>query len=116
MTMSDTSGDLLDPSRLADIVDGDIELEADFVDLYLRVAAEHLVEMRARLTDGRDWSGAAHALKGASLNLGAVRVGRLAQTAEHAPPSAECLAELSAALEATRGAFAARTSYNHQSK
>ena len=57
-------------------------------------------EMRQSL--GGDWSRPAHALKGASANIGALEVARLAAEAEHATPSAERLARLDQAVAAVR--------------
>ena len=55
-----------------------------------------------RLAGGGGWAKAAHALKGASANIGAAAVARLAEEAEHGGPSTDRLARLDAALEAVR--------------
>ena len=64
--------------------------------------------MRTALASGGDWRRTAHALKGASANLGANATARLAEAAEDAAPSPEMLAELAEAVEAVRAYFRAR--------
>jgi hypothetical protein len=65
--------------------------------------------MRVAVVEGGgDWSRAAHALKGASGNIGAVEVARLAAEAEAAAPDPERLAGLEAALDAVRRFFRGR--------
>ena len=54
---------------------------------------------------GGDWSQPAHALKGASANIGATELARLTAEAEHARPSPRRLAEIEQALDAVRGFF-----------
>ena len=58
--------------------------------------------MRGALGGGDGWSKAAHALKGASANIGAVAVARLAEEAEHDNPSTDRLTRLDMALDAVR--------------
>lgn len=91
--------------RLSAFTDGDPQLEQELASLYLATAGVYLAEMRAALRDGRDWGGPAHSLKGASVNIGAVEMARLAEDAEAAAPSPEGLARLERALEAARRFF-----------
>ena len=58
--------------------------------------------MRGASNGGDGWARAAHALKGASANIGAAAVARLADEAEHGGPSDDRLARLDAALEGVR--------------
>ncbi|MCB1882968.1 MAG: response regulator [Geminicoccaceae bacterium] len=99
----------VDLARLLDMSDGDIQLEREILALYLTTAARYLREMRGALDDDDDaWEGAAHALKGASRNVGAVVVGDLADEAEHAAPSSEMVRKIEAALRASHEYLARR--------
>lgn len=89
--------------RLTSFTDGDAQLERELASLYLATAGAYLDEMRAAIGGGAGWSRAAHALKGASANIGAAMLARLAAEAEHGEASTERLARLEAALEAVRG-------------
>ena len=91
----------LDIERLTSFTDGDLQLERELTTLFLSTADVYLDEMRRSLGGG-DWSRPAHALKGASANIGALEVARLAAEAEHATPSAERLARLDQAVAAVR--------------
>ena len=64
--------------------------------------------MRGALEAGGDWAKPAHALKGASANIGATELARLAAEAEHAVRPRDRLAELEEALDAVRGFFRQR--------
>jgi HPt (histidine-containing phosphotransfer) domain-containing protein len=92
-------------AHFASFTDGDPQLERELSSLYLATADLYLAEMRAALSGGGDWSRAAHALKGASANLGAVDMARLAAEAEMMPPDAERLAALTDTLAAVRQFF-----------
>lgn len=92
----------LDLERLTGFTNGDRELEQELTTLYLSTAADCLGEMRRSLASRGDWSRPAHALKGASANLGAVEMADLAATAEHTAPCAEQLRALETGLEAVR--------------
>lgn len=94
--------------RLTSFTDGDPQLEHELGALYLATATLYLREMRAALVAGSDWSRTAHSLKGASANLGAEEVARLAAAAEHARPTQEALAELEQAVMAVRDFFRQR--------
>ena len=96
-----------DLERLNAFTDGDPKLERELTSLYVASASHYLEEMRAALGHGSGWSSAAHALKGASANIGAGVVARLAENAEHATPSAEGLASLEQAFAAVRDFLAA---------
>lgn len=85
--------------RLLSFTDGDGQLERELSSLYLSTASLYLQELRGSLGDGAAWERAAHALKGASANIGAEEVARLAAEAEHAAPSPELLARLAAAID-----------------
>jgi CheY-like chemotaxis protein/HPt (histidine-containing phosphotransfer) domain-containing protein len=96
-------------AHFTSFTDGDPQLERELSSLYLATADLYLDEMRAAVAEGGgDWSRAAHALKGASGNIGAAEVARLAAEAEAASPDAERLAGLEAALEAVRHFFRGR--------
>ena len=98
----------VDQERLSSFTDGDEQLERELASLYLATAALYLDQMRTALATGGDWRRTAHALKGASANLGASATARLAEAAEDAAPSPEMLAELAEAVEAVRAYFRAR--------
>lgn len=88
--------------------DGDVQLERELGSLYVATAGAYLAEMREALAAGRPWDRPAHALKGASANIGAVEVAALAAEAERSAPSEEQLGRLAEALEAVRRFFEAR--------
>jgi two-component system sensor histidine kinase/response regulator len=92
----------LDLARLASFTEGDRELERELTALFLSTAAGYLAELRRCLAGDGDWSSSAHSLKGASANIGAVEMARLAAEAEHAAPAPERLARLELALDAVR--------------
>ncbi|MEK0081756.1 response regulator [Benzoatithermus flavus] len=94
--------------RLLAFTDGDLQLEQELVSLYLATAGVYLDEMRMALDGGADWNRPAHGLKGASDNIGAVEMARLAAAAEMAPPSPAELARLEQALAAVRRFFRER--------
>lgn len=60
---------------------GNKDLEAEVLDLYERQSVILLGRIEAA-ADERTWREAAHALKGSSLGIGAVRVARCAATVE----------------------------------
>lgn len=90
---------IIDADHLKSFTDGDKDLEAELADLYLTTARRYLTGMRAALEEERAWSGDAHALKGASSNLGACRVAALAKAAESEAPSSARLEVLQLAVE-----------------
>jgi len=90
------------------VIDMSHVIAGPLASLYLATAALYLDQMRTALATGGDWRRTAHALKGASANLGASATARLAAAAEDAAPSPEMLAELAEAVEAVRAYFRAR--------
>jgi len=64
--------------------------------------------MKEALTEERPWSAEAHALKGASANLGAVRLAALARKAEFSSPSDDQIQAIEAALADVQTFFAKR--------
>jgi CheY-like chemotaxis protein/HPt (histidine-containing phosphotransfer) domain-containing protein len=95
-------------AQLSSFTGGDDQLERELGSLFLATAAVYLGEMRTALAARTDWSQPLHALKGASANIGAAELARLAADAEHVVPSPGRLAEIEGALEAVRGFFRAR--------
>lgn len=76
----------LDRDRLCELTDGDAEFQRELLDLYKSTTKTILAELRASLSAG-DAGGMArdaHALKGASLSIGAL-------------PMAKCAAEIESA-------------------
>jgi CheY-like chemotaxis protein len=92
----------IDLERLSSFTDGDAQLERELTSLYVATATVYLDEMRAALGGGDGWTKAAHPLKGASANIGATAMARLAEEAEHAPCSVAWLDRLDESLEAVR--------------
>jgi len=99
---------VLDLEHLQGFTDGDRQLESELGALYLSSAGIYLEQMRDSLAKGASWRESAHALKGASSNLGARRVAALALAAEHAPPDGALLEALERAVEEVAELFAAR--------
>jgi HPt (histidine-containing phosphotransfer) domain-containing protein len=94
---------VIDLDHLHAFTDGDPQLEGELLALFLSSADVYLARMDEALRTGQSWDATAHALKGASANLGARRVMVLALAAEHAPPGAAELAALRRAVEEVRG-------------
>ncbi|MDX6748808.1 Hpt domain-containing protein [Geminicoccaceae bacterium 1502E] len=95
----------LDREHLASFTQGDERLEQELAALFVGAAERYLGEMRCSSDNERRWRRAAHALKGASANLGASAMADLAARAEQEPPSPERLRALEAELEALRAHF-----------
>ena len=92
--------------RFTSFTDGDGQLERELGSLYVATADLYLEEMRAALTTGgAGWGRAAHSLKGASANIGATDMARLAAEAEKAVASPELLEALERALAEVRRFF-----------
>lgn len=112
----DARGDLveeqpiIDLDHLATFTDGDRSLEAELGALYVSSAEEYLEQMGEALRGGVSWLSAAHALKGASSNLGAHRVATLALEAERSSPDEALLDALRDAIEEVRGFLAGESS------
>jgi len=85
----DASGEpIVDMDHLLSFTDGDLELEGELSVLFLSSAEAYFDRMSRSLQGGTPWTSSAHALKGASANLGARRLAALARSAEHQPPAA----------------------------
>ena len=95
----------IDLDHLSGFTDGDLQLEGELLALFLSSTEVYLARMGEALRAGEageSWSASAHALKGASANLGARRVMGLALVAERSPPDATRLEALRAAVEEVR--------------
>ena len=93
---------VVDLEHLRSFTDGDPQLESELLTLFLSTADTYLARMSQALATGAPWAATAHALKGASANLGAGRVMALALAAEHTVANAEQLAALRGAIEEVR--------------
>jgi HPt (histidine-containing phosphotransfer) domain-containing protein len=82
---------IIDRKRLASFSAGDTALERELLALYLETAALYVDRMRRAGNDVAAWRSGAHALKGASANIGAVAVARLAARYEQEPPNLSAL-------------------------
>jgi HPt (histidine-containing phosphotransfer) domain-containing protein len=99
---------VLDLDHLRGFTEGDLQLEGELSDLFLSTAEGYLRAMREALAAGRPWTSIAHALKGASGNLGARRLATLARLAEGSKPDRARLDAIAHALEEVRALFARR--------
>jgi two-component system sensor histidine kinase/response regulator len=95
----------IDTARFASFTQGDPQLARELGALFVSTALDYLREMERLRQEGSDWSRAAHALKGASANIGAVALASLAAEAERARPSAAMLAQLHTAFAAAQAFF-----------
>ncbi|HFA59556.1 MAG TPA: response regulator, partial [Rhodospirillales bacterium] len=95
----------LDLDRLADIADGDRQLIVEIGSLYLATATRYLEDMRRNLGTEAELRRLAHALKGASRNVGAERVAELAATAEEQGVDEAGLVRLERQLDEVRQFF-----------
>lgn len=100
--------DIIDEAHLTAFTDGDAELEDELAELFSNTARGYLKRMKEALEAERSWSAEAHALKGASANLGAKRVAALARRAEFAPPSADEFDSIEQAIDDVKTFFAQR--------
>jgi CheY-like chemotaxis protein len=96
---------VLDLDHLRDFTDGDPQLEGELSALFLSTAEVYLRDMREALHEGQAWTATAHALKGASANLGARRVATLALTAERSAPTRAQLEAIESAIDEVRAFF-----------
>lgn len=103
-----SSDTIIDDARLASFTGDDKALEAEFVELYLETAQLYVGRLRSALDDTAAWQHAAHALKGASANIGALVVAQLAAEYEQNEPSLTALRRVEGELAAVRDAFRAR--------
>lgn len=100
--------DVVDMDHLSAFTDGDRDLETELAGLFLSSAGGYLVGMQDALDEKRSWSAEAHALKGASANLGAKRVASLAKDAEFVPPCPQMLETLRISIQEVEAFFADR--------
>ena len=99
---------LLDLPHLQSFTGGDRALEDELVALYLATAGSYVGRMRAALDDRVAWTGAAHALKGASANFGAVTLAALAARAELSLPAIDQVERIEQGLADLRTFFDGR--------
>jgi HPt (histidine-containing phosphotransfer) domain-containing protein len=99
---------VLDLDHLRGFTEGDPQLEGELSALFLSTAEAYLRGMREALAGGRPWTSIAHALKGASGNLGARRLATLARLAEGSEPDPAQLDAIAHALAEVRASFAQR--------
>jgi len=108
--MTSGASNVLDLARLDAFVQGDRALEAEFAALYAETAQLYLARLRRAGDDVGEWQRTAHALKGASANVGAVLVAALAAEQEQCSPSVAALRELEREVAAVRAVFVERGS------
>lgn len=102
---AEPEGPLLDPAALANIrsIDEDGTVLAEVIQMYLDEAPGQLDTLRAALAAGQaaEVSAAAHALKSASFNVGAMMLGETCRRLERAGKAGELAAcgDLVAAIE-----------------
>jgi len=96
---------LVDFDRLRSFTEDDRALEAELVALFLATAEGYLERLGAALHDAAGWRAAAHSLKGAAGNIGAVAMADLAAAAEQASPDPARLRTLQATLATTRSSL-----------
>jgi HPt (histidine-containing phosphotransfer) domain-containing protein len=101
---------VMDLDHLDGFTVGDRQLEGELAALFLSTAQAYVDRMSRALATGESWTGTAHALKGASANLGARRLALLARLAERSMPDASRLDEVCRALDEVRDYFQARQS------
>ncbi|MGF1476948.1 MAG: Hpt domain-containing protein [Geminicoccaceae bacterium] len=93
---------IVDENHLASFTGGDPKAEQELWDLYLLTADSYLESLRQASTEPEPWQRAAHSLKGASANMGAQDMARLAAEAEREVPNDERVAVLKGGLERLR--------------
>jgi CheY-like chemotaxis protein len=93
---------VLDLDHLRHLTEGDAQLEGELIALFLSTSEMYLQTMRQALQDGRPWTSTAHALRGASANLGARRIATLALVAERSEASRAQLEAIERALQEMR--------------
>ena len=96
---------VVDLSHLGGFTDGDVELERELAELYLCTTGVYLEQLAGALGDPEAWRRTAHALKGASANLGAQRVALEALAAERHGPDGKRLDRLRSAVDEVRDFF-----------
>lgn len=100
---------VIDLDHLATFTEGDHALEGELGALYVSSAEVYLEQMSEALQRGISWTATAHALKGASSNLGAQRVAALALAAEKSSPNGVLLDALRGAIMDVRVFLASRS-------
>ena len=98
----------VDMTHLNDFTGGDVQLEKELATLFVVTAEQYIKQLAAALDQAETWRKAAHALKGASGNIGAKALYTLALRAEQAPPSDQVLGEITKSFEAVRAFFLGR--------
>ncbi len=101
---------VVDTSRLESFTGTDPTVEAELAALFIETAQLYLGRLKTAMGDVAAWQRSAHALKGASANIGAVAVARLAAQQEQREPDLEALRCLEMEVAAVRRAFEARGS------
>ena len=99
---------IVDLDHLLSFTDGDLELESELSVLFLSSAEAYFDRMSRSLQAGTPWTSSAHALKGASANLGARRLAALARATEHQPPAAADLKVIRRAIDEVSAFFEER--------
>jgi CheY-like chemotaxis protein len=99
---------IIDLDHLLGFTDGDLELESELSALFLSSAEAYFDRMSRSLQAGTPWTSSAHALKGASANLGARRLAALARAAEQQPPAAADLELIRRAIDEVSAFFEER--------
>lgn len=98
----------IDLTHFRSFTEGDAQLERELGSLYLSTASIYLDEICRAVEENRDWRNAAHALKGASANIGARDIAALAERSERDLPSGETLAQLRSCIDLVRDFFERR--------
>jgi HPt (histidine-containing phosphotransfer) domain-containing protein len=95
---------VLDLTNLRQLTGGDKMLEEDLFRTYIRSSVENIRSMQMALQDNNPakWARNAHALKGASQNLGAGVLALAASDAEKGQPNDEALKKVIADFETVR--------------
>lgn len=106
--MPDPSEAIIDTARLESFTGGDAALETELAGLFLETAQLYVARLRQSLDDAAAWQRSAHALKGASANIGAVLVARLAADEEQREPRLEALQQIEREIVAVREQFRRR--------
>lgn len=96
---------VVDEGHLSAFTDGDTALEDELSELFVSTARGYVKRMKEALRDERPWSAEAHALKGASANLGAKRVAVLARQAEFMLPSGDQIDAIDKAIDEVQTFF-----------
>lgn len=99
---------IVDHAHFARQTFGDATLQAELIALFSTSAKTYFAQL-AQSKQEEDWFMAAHALKGAALNMGAMALSALCKTAEKATTTGEreaLVTEIGDALTATLHEFA----------